>query len=176
MSDWPQGVAMCFGGDYNPEQWPEEVWAQDVALMREAGVTLVSVGIFSWALLEPEPGRFEFGWLDDVLELLHRNGIGVDLATAPASPPPWMSRLHPETLPVTVDGVRLSHGSRQSWCPSAPAFRERALMLVRAVAERYGAHPARAVWHVPTGLGCHNGRCYCDLSAAAFRAWLMERY
>src|SRR4051794_41861891 len=63
MSDWPQGVAMCFGGDYNPEQWPEEVWAQDVALMREAGVTLVSVGIFSWALLEPEPGGTSLaGW------------------------------------------------------------------------------------------------------------------
>ena len=172
---WPT-EGLSFGCDYNPEQWPRETWHEDVALMRQAHVNLVTVGVFSWALLEPEPGSFEFGWLDDVLDLLHRHGIGVDLATATASPPPWMSRLHPETLPVTAEGVRLSHGSRQSWCPSAPAFRERALALVRALAERYGQHPALAMWHVSNELGCHNARCYCDLSAAAFRTWLMERY
>ena len=58
------GGRIAFGGDYNPEQWPEEVWKHDVALMKEAGVNLVSVGIFSWALLEPEEGRYEFAWLD----------------------------------------------------------------------------------------------------------------
>src|SRR4051794_8194798 len=88
-SDRPSGL--LFGGDYNPEQWPEEVWREDVALMREAGVNLVSVGVFSWAFLEPAPGRYEFGWLDRVLALLHDGGVGVDLATATASPPPWFS-------------------------------------------------------------------------------------
>jgi len=104
--------ALAFGGDYNPEQWPESVWAEDVELMREAGVNLVSVAIFSWALLEPAEGRYEFGWLDRVLEVLHAGGIRVDLANASASPPPWFSRRYPGSLPVTADGVRISYGSR----------------------------------------------------------------
>src|SRR4051794_12392890 len=103
MDRWPQRPAgLAYGGDYNPEQWPEAVWQEDVRLMREAGVNLVSVAIFSWALLEPTPGRFEFDWLDRVLDLLHEGGVDVDLATATASPPPWLSRLHPEVLPVTI--------------------------------------------------------------------------
>src|SRR3954468_12553425 len=104
MCAWPQVLAMVFGGDYNPEQWPQEVWRDDVQLMREAGVTLVSLGIFSWATLEPAPGRYEFGWLDAVMDLLHEGGVRVDLATATASPPPWFSRAHPDSLPVTADG------------------------------------------------------------------------
>src|SRR3954467_7975243 len=103
MSDWPEGVAVCFGGDYNPEQWPEEVWAQDVALMREAGVNLVSIGIFSWALLEPSEGVFEFGWLDRLTDLLHENGIRVDLATPTASPPAWFFATYPDARVVTRD-------------------------------------------------------------------------
>ena len=82
-SRWPRLDGLAYGGDYNPEQWPEEVWEQDVVLMREAGVTLVSVGIFSWGMLEPQPGRYEFGWLDRVLKLLHDAGIAVDLEKAP---------------------------------------------------------------------------------------------
>src|SRR5659263_616799 len=92
---WPtDGIA--FGADYNPEQWPEEVWADDVALMRQAGVNLVSLGIFSWGQLEPEEGRFELGWLNRILDLLHDAGIGVDLATPSAAPPVWLHLAHPE--------------------------------------------------------------------------------
>jgi beta-galactosidase len=167
---------IAFGGDYNPEQWPRDVWDEDVRLMREAGVNLVSVGIFSWALLEPEEGRFEFGWLDEVLDLLHTNGIAVDLATATASPPPWLSHRYPETLPVDRRGARLWPGGRQAWCPSSSVFRERALALVDAMATRYAGHPALVLWHVSNELGCHNAHCYCDISAAAFRRWLRERY
>ena len=172
---WPtDGIA--FGADYNPEQWPEEVWADDVALMREAGVNLVSVGIFSWGQLEPEEGRFEFGWLDRILDLLHEAGIGVDLATPTAAPPVWLHLAHPEMLPVDADGLRYTHGSRESWCVSSPVIREHATRIARVVAERYGQHPAVRMWHVSNELACHNGRCYCDVSAAAFRAWLAARY
>ena len=115
----PSGLA--YGGDYNPEQWPREVWDEDVALMAEAGVNLVTVGVFSWALLEPSEGSYEFGWLDEVLDRLHAGGISVDLATATASPPPWLSRAYPETLPVTHDGRRMWPGGRQAWCPSSPS-------------------------------------------------------
>ncbi|MFI6781145.1 beta-galactosidase [Micromonospora sp. NPDC050276] len=175
MRRW-QGDSIYFGGDYNPEQWPEETWSEDIDLMRRAGVNLVSVGIFSWALLEPTPGRFEFGWLDRVLDLLHDGGIQVDLATATASPPPWLARAHPETLPRRADGAILWPGGRQAYCPSSPVFRERSLELVRAVAGRYAEHPAVVMWHVSNELGCHNVHCYCDVSAEAFRGWLRERY
>ncbi|WCN83104.1 beta-galactosidase [Micromonospora sp. LH3U1] len=175
MRRW-HGDGIYFGGDYNPEQWPEQTWSEDVELMRRAGVNLVSVGIFSWALLEPAPGRFEFGWLDRVLDLLHEGGIQVDLATATASPPPWLARAYPETLPRRADGAILWPGGRQAYCPSSPVFRERSLELVRAVAGRYAAHPAVVMWHVSNELGCHNVHCYCDVSAEAFRGWLRERY
>jgi beta-galactosidase len=152
------------------------VWDEDVRLMREAGVNLVTVGVFAWASLEPEPGRFEFAWLDRVLDLVHANGIRVDLATATASPPPWFSRAHPESLPVTRAGVRLAPGSRQAYCPSSREYRAAAVRLAEAVAGRYRDHPALALWHVNNEYGCHVAECFCATSAAAFRRWLRERY
>ncbi|MCK2215750.1 beta-galactosidase [Actinomadura sp. ATCC 31491] len=165
-----------FGADYNPEQWPPEVWREDVRLMREAGVTIVTLGIFSWASVEPEPGRHDFSWLDEVMDLLGDAGIAVSLATGTASPPAWFSRLHPETMPVTRDGVRLSPGSRQHYCPSSPLYRRAAAGLAAELGKRYGGHPALALWHVGNEYGCHVRECYCEVSAEDFRAWLRGRY
>ena len=165
-----------FGGDYNPEQWPRETWREDVALMQRAGVDLVSVGVFSWAWLEPEPGRYTFGWLDEVLDVLAAGGVMVDLATATASPPAWLAQRHPETLPVTADGTTLAPGSRQAYCPSSPIFRERAGALVEQLASRYRDHRALAMWHVGNEYGCHVSCCWCDTSAAAYRTWLQARH
>ena len=170
------GGRLAFGGDYNPEQWPEPVWEEDVALMREAGVNLVSVGIFSWALLETKAGHYEFAWLDRVLDLLHRNDIAVDLANASASPPPWFSREYPDSLPVDVDGIRRSPGGRQAFCPSSVDYRRASAALTRQIVDRYADHPAVVLWHVHNEYGCHNWSCYCDNSAAAFRRWLQRRY
>ncbi|MFI7208543.1 beta-galactosidase [Micromonospora aurantiaca (nom. illeg.)] len=175
MRNW-HGDGIWYGADYNPEQWPEQTWAEDVELMRRAGVNLVSVGIFSWALLEPAPGRYVFDWLDRAIDLLHDGGISVDLATATASPPPWLAHRHPETLPRRADGTVLWPGGRQAYCPSSPVFRDHSLALVEAVARRYARHPAVVLWHVSNELGCHNVHCYCDVSAEAFRGWLRERY
>lgn len=171
----PTGT-LRYGADYNPEQWPREVWDDDVRLMREAGVNIVSVGIFSWGLLEPRPGEWDFAWLDEIIDLLYANGIDVDLATATASPPSWMARQHPEILPQAVDGTILGPGSRQHWRPTSPIFREYALRLVRALAERYGDHPAVVAWHISNELGCHNLYDYSDDAARAFRVWLEARY
>jgi len=165
-----------FGADYNPEQWDPSVWREDVALMRSAGVNLVSVGIFSWALLEPREGVYEFGWLDAVLDLLFESGIRVDLANASASPPPWFSATYPQTLPVTASGIRLGYGSRQSFCASSPEYRTAAAALTTAIAERYSSHPGVIMWHVHNEYGCHNQPCYCEVSAAAFRIWLGKKY
>lgn len=171
---WPRGLdTLCFGGDYNPEQWPEETWEEDVALMRRAGVNLVNLGVFSWSALEPEPGRYTFGWLDRVLDLLHGGGVRVGLATPTASPPPWFGRAHPDALPVTSEGVGLTHGSRDTYCLSAPAYRQAALRIARALAERYADHPALALWHVHNEYATW---CYCDHVAEAFRGWLSRRY
>jgi beta-galactosidase len=175
-SRWPRLDGLAYGGDYNPEQWPEEVWEQDVALMRRAGVTLVSVGIFSWGMLEPQPGEFEFGWLDKVLGLLHDAGIAVDLGTPTAAPPPWFLHRHPEARPATRDGLLLGGGSRQTYCPSSPAYASAAAGITRQLAERYGSHPAVVLWHVNNEYGAPLGECYCETSAAAFRDWLRERY
>ncbi len=169
-------MTIWYGGDYNPEQWPREVWDEDVRLMNRGGITLATVAVFSWARLEPRPGEYDFEWLDDVLDRLHAGGIRVDLATATASPPPWLAKLHPETLPVTEHGVRLAVGSRQQYCPSSPVYRERARRLVERIVERYAAHPALELWHVNNEYGCHVSHCYCEVSATAFRAWLEAKY
>src|SRR6478752_6945947 len=175
MRSWPTKT-LALGGDYNPEQWPRPVWDEDIELMRRANVSFVSLGIFSWSWLEPAKGEYEFEWLDTILDLLHAGGIAVDLATATASPPPWLSHRYPETLPRLADGTVLWPGGRQAWCPSSPVYRERALALVTALAERFHDHPALVMWHVSNELGGHNSRCWCDVSAAAFREWLRERY
>ncbi len=175
MREWPAD-RVAFGGDYNPEQWPRETWPEDMELMRRAGVSFVTLGVFSWSWLEPAPGQYDFGWLDDIMDLLDANGIAVDLATATATPPPWLSRAHPEILPVDHDGRTLWPGSRQAWCPSSPVFRRYALALTTELARRYHDHPALALWHVSNEYACHNVPCYCDTCAGEFRGWLATRY
>src|SRR5688500_20130455 len=81
---------LIYGADYNPDQWPEEIWLEDARLMREAGVNLVSRGIFSWSKLEPRSNKYDFIWLDRLMDLLHEHGASVNLATPSASPTAWI--------------------------------------------------------------------------------------
>ncbi len=165
-----------FGGDYNPEQWPKEVWKQDIELMQKAGVNLVSLGIFSWAKIERRDGEYHFDWFDEAMQLLHEGGISVDMATATASPPAWLVEAHPEVQPVNFDGVRLSHGGRQHYCAASGVYREKAAALVDQIASRYASHPAVVMWHVNNEYGCHAPYCFCENSRQAFIKWLQERY
>ena len=128
------GKHLHYGCDYNPEQWPRAVWEEDVALMRQAEVDLVTVGVFSWAQLEPREGEFSFGWLSDLLDILAEAGIAADLATPTAAPPAWLSVRYPDVLPVDAKGARYSHGSRQTICICSPTYREKA---------RRDSYPAR---------------------------------
>lgn len=172
----PFPTHLLYGADYNPEQWSESVWLEDMRLMKLAHVNMASINIFSWAALEPRPGEYHFETLDKIMDMLAEHGIAADLATATASPPTWMSRLYPDMLPVTWDGRRMSHGSRQHYCPNSIDFRCEAAALTRHLAERYRSHPALKLWHVNNEYGCHTPACYCDRCAAVFREWLQQRY
>ncbi|RDG38854.1 beta-galactosidase [Streptomyces corynorhini] len=172
LNDSTRGRVL-FGGDYNPEQWPEEVWSEDVRLMRAAGVNSVTLGVFSWARIEPRPGARDFGWLDRLMDLMEQAGIGVLLATPTASPPPWMGARHPETLPRDEDGRTVWWGSRQQFCASSPVYREFAAALTEDLARRYGGHPALRMWHINNEYCTH---CWCDETARHFRRWLRARH
>ncbi|WP_328355781.1 beta-galactosidase [Streptomyces sp. NBC_00445] len=172
LSDVTRG-RIVYGGDYNPEQWPEEVWLDDVRLMKEARVNSVTLGVFSWAKLEPRPGAREFGWLDRLMDLMHDHGIGVVLSTPTASPPPWLGRLHPETLPRDEDGRVEWWGGRQHFSHSSEAYRRYAAAITEDLAARYGSHPALTLWHI------NNEYCtfdWGDEAAARFRRWLQGKY
>ncbi|MFJ9903816.1 beta-galactosidase [Streptomyces sp. NPDC101152] len=164
---------ILFGGDYNPEQWPEETWHEDVRLMKDAGVNSVTLGVFSWARLEPRPGEREFGWLDRLMDLLHDNGIGVVLATPTSSPPPWLGRLHPETLPRDEDGRTEWWGGRQHFSHSSAVYRRYAAAITEDLAARYGGHPALTMWHINNEYCTYD---WGDEAAARFRGWLKSRY
>lgn len=178
---WPQPLAgqqarIWYGGDYNPDQWPEEVWDDDVRLMKKAGVNLVSVGIFSWAKIETSEGVYDFDWLDRIIDKLGAAGIAVDLASATASPPMWLTQAHPEVLWKDYRGDVCQPGARQHWRPTSPVFREYALKLCRAMAEHYKGNPYVVAWHVSNEYGCHNRFDYSEDAERAFRKWCEERY
>ena len=178
---WPQPLAgqqerIWYGGDYNPDQWPEEVWDDDVRLMKKAGVNLVSVGIFSWAKIETSEGVYDFDWLDRIIDKLGEAGIAVDLASATASPPMWLTQAHPEVLWKDYRGDVCQPGARQHWRPTSPVFREYALKLCRAMAEHYKGNPYVVAWHVSNEYGCHNRFDYSEDAERAFREWCEERY
>ncbi|MGW5563968.1 beta-galactosidase [Streptomyces tendae] len=167
------GRRILYGGDYNPEQWPEETWPEDIRLMKAAGVNSVTLGVFSWSKLEPRPGVHDFGWLDRLMDLLHEAGIGVVLATPTASPPPWLGHLHPDTLPRDADGRTEWWGGRQHFSHSSTVYRRHAAAITEALAARYASHPALTLWHINNEYCTYD---HGDEAATRFRRWLQDRY
>lgn len=161
------------GGDYNPEQWSRDVWQEDFRLMKEAGVTVATVGVFSWVTLQPSEHEFHFEWLDDVINGLWENGIHVVLATPSAAQPAWMSEAYPEILRANPSGIRNEQGGRVNYCPNSPDYRRFSGDMARRLAERYQNHPAIVLWHISNE---YNDWCYCDTCAEAFREWLKAKY
>ena len=178
---WPKlltenGRGIAFGGDYNPDQWPEEIWDDDIRLMEKAGVNTVALAIFSWDRIQPTEDRWNFGWLDRIIEKLGKAGIATDLASATATAPLWLYEKHPEVLPRDKYGHQVNAGSRQSWSPTSPVFKEYALTLCRKLAERYGSNPYVTAWHMGNEYGWNNREDYSDNTLEAFRAWCRRKY
>jgi len=172
----PRCPAFLHGGDYNPDQWraTPEVWDEDMRLMKAAGCNAMSVGIFSWAALEPEEGRYTFDWLDTIMDKLAANGLFAVLATPSGAKPNWMSARYPEIRRVNVNGLRERQQGRHNHCRASPVYREKCRLINARLAQRYSAHPALIAWHVSNE---YNGEpCYCGLCLGTFRNWLRRKY
>jgi beta-galactosidase len=161
------------GSAYYPEQSPRERWALDARLMADVGLSLVRLGEFAWAELEPEAGRMELAWLDDAIDVFAGHGLDVVLGTPTAAPPMWLVREHPEVLPLAADRHRLGFGTRRHYCPNAPALLEATDRIVAALGEHFGRDGRVCAWQIDNELG---GRCYCDHCRAAFQRWLESKY
>ena len=169
----PRFPHFLHGGDYNPDQWPEEVWQEDMRLMKLANCNTMSTAIFAWTKLEPEEGKFDFSWLDKIMDLLAENGGYAVLATPSGARPAWLSAKYPEILRVGPDRRRILHGGRHNHCMTSPIYREKVQTINRKMAERYKDHPALLVWHISNEYG---GECHCDLCQQSFRHWLQKKY
>lgn len=162
-----------YGGDYNPEQWPEEVWEADMKLLKEAHINELTLNVFSWAALQPSEDEYDFSKLDRIMDLVRENGFSVMLATSTAATPPWMARRHPDILRVDPDGKKRKYGARHNFCPSSPTMRKYAPLLAQKLAERYKDYDNIVAWHIGNEYG---GVCCCDNCQRNFREWLKDKY
>ena len=164
---------ILYGGDYNPEQWSEEVWQEDMRLFKLAHIDVVTLNVFSWASLQPDENTYDFSKLDKIMELVKENGLKVCLATLTAVHPAWMARKYPDVLRTEHNGIRRKFGSRHNSCPNSPTYRKYSAALASQLAKRYGKEKNIVAWHVANEYG---GECYCENCEKTFREWLKEKY
>ncbi|MFC4599234.1 beta-galactosidase [Cohnella hongkongensis] len=162
-----------YGGDYNPDQWEKPVWDEDLRMFKLAGIDVATLNVFAWARNQPDEETYDFGWLDEMMDKLHADGVGVCLATSTAAHPAWMARKYPDVLRVDFEGRKRKFGGRHNSCPNSPTYRKYAARMADKLAERYKDHPGLLIWHISNEYG---GYCYCDNCASAFRKWLRGRY
>lgn len=162
-----------YGGDYNPEQWPREVWEEDMRLLKQANIDTVTINIFSWARIEKEEGVYDFSELDDIIEMLKKNNFNIILATSTAGHPAWMARKYPEVLRTDFQGRKRKFGMRHNSCPNSPIYKKYSSELARRLSQRYSKVDNIIAWHINNEYG---GMCFCENCEKAFRTWLKERY
>lgn len=173
MSCYRKETNMLYGGDYNPEQWPEEVWQEDMRLMAQAHINIVTLNVFSWAALQPDEDTYQFEKLDAIMELVRANGLKVCLATSTGAHPAWMAKRHPDILRTDQHGRKHKFGGRHNSCPNSPTYRQYAPKLAGMLAQRYQNYENIAAWHISNEFG---GECYCENCEKAFRVWLQKKY
>lgn len=164
---------ILYGGDYNPEQWSEEVWEEDMRLLKLAHIDVVTLNVFSWALLQPNENTYNFSQLDKIMEMVKENGLKVCMATSTAAHPAWMARKYPDVLRTGHTGIRRKFGRRHNSCPNSPTYRKYAAALVEKIVQRYGHYDNIVAWHICNEYG---GMCYCENCEKAFRNWLKDKY
>ena len=164
---------MLYGGDYNPEQWDEAVWEEDMRMFRLAGSDCVTLNVFSWAALQSDEVTYHFERLDKIMELVRKNNLKVVMATSTAAHPAWMAKKYPEVLRTEFNGMKRKFGSRHNSCPNSPVYQKYSVALARKLAERYGTYDNIVTWHISNEYG---GECYCENCEKAFRVWLKEKY
>ncbi|MDL2234233.1 beta-galactosidase [Ruminococcaceae bacterium OttesenSCG-928-L11] len=175
MPKLPGPARLLHGGDYNPDQWLDspDVLAQDIELMKKAGVNCVSLGIFAWAKLEPEESRYDLDWMAAIIDNLYDNGIYTILATPSGAKPNWLAHRYTEVCRVNRDGQRELPGERHNHCFTSPVYREKTRAINTVLAKRFADHPGVILWHLSNE---YNGECYCSQCVDAFRLWLREKY
>ncbi|MCB1191315.1 MAG: beta-galactosidase [Leptospiraceae bacterium] len=166
-----------FGVDYYPEQWTEKDWDEDITILKNLGITSVRIGEFTWALLEPEEGKFDFSFLDAILEKFHKAELSVVLGTPTASIPPWLYNKYREVVQTSIDGIERIVGTRRQGCFSSKEFWVASERIVTSLAKRYGKHPAIIGWQIDNEPG-HEGSdiSYSRSSLKKFRKWLKAKY
>ena len=168
---------MRLGACYYPEHWPEEWWEDDARRMAALGLSRIRIGEFAWSRLEPEPGQYQWAWLDRAIETLHRHGLGVVLGTPTATPPKWLVDRMPDMLAIDADGQPRKFGSRRHYCFSHEGYRAESRRITQALAQRYGQHPAVVAWQTDNEYGCHDTVVsYSSAATTAFRCWLQQKY
>lgn len=164
---------VLYGGDYNPEQWPEEIWEEDMRLFKLAGIDEVTLNVFSWAALQPSEDTYNFEKLDKIMDLVEANGLKVFLATSTAAHPAWMAKRHPDILRTEFSGMKRKFGSRHNSCQNSPIYQKYSVLLAKKLAERYGERECVIGWHICNEYG---GECYCENCEKQFRVWLKKKY
>lgn len=172
---------MFMGIAYYPEHWPRERWPVDARLMREAHIGAARMGEFAWSRFEPREGEFDFGWMDDAIDVLAGEGVKTIMCTPTAAPTAWMIKKHPDILPVDANGlISRRFGRRRSYCCNAPAYQEYTRKIVTAMAEHYGHNPNIIGWQIDNELAdvywVNRARCYCESCREKFAAWLEHKY
>lgn len=164
---------MVYGGDYNPEQWSEDIWEEDMRLFKLAGIDIVTLNVFSWALLQKDDDVYDFSLLDKIMDMVKKNGLSVCLATSTGAHPAWMAKKYPDILRTEFGGMKRKFGGRHNSCPNSPTYKKFSVRLARKLAERYKDYENIVAWHISNEFG---GECYCDNCEKAFRIWLKEKY
>ena len=162
-----------YGGDYNPEQWPEDTWANDIQVFKQAHLNSATINVFSWALLEQREGEYDFSKLDKIVKELSDANFDIVLATATAAMPAWMFKKYPDVARVDYQGRRHVFGQRHNFCSNSKNYQVLASKLVKKIVSRYYKNPPIKVWHVNNEYG---GNCYCDNCQNTFRDWLKYKY
>jgi beta-galactosidase len=168
---------MELGVCYYPEQWHESYWFRDASRMVDMGISHVRIAEFAWSLIEPDPGRFDWAWLDRVIETLHSARLKIILCTPTATPPKWLIDQDPSMLAIDANGNPKRFGSRRHYCFSSENFRAQSRRITSAIVSRYGNHPAVVAWQTDNEYGCHSTvQSFSKSAHQHYRNWLAKRY